>query len=82
MRHINRGQMDSLQAKMAKAKGDSGFVVFVAYKAVPIATPMRGRPQGTHEEAEVAARDMLATPHFTHAWIVSKDGVQEVTKEA
>lgn len=71
--------MTQLMNKMAKAKGDSGFVVFVKHQSVPGAQPMRGRPHGTREDAEKAARSMLTPPtSFVAAWVVGRDGVRPV----
>jgi hypothetical protein len=72
--------MQILMNKMAKSKGDSGYVVFVKHESVPGGQPMRGRPQGTREEAEAAAREMLANPVFVKAWTVGRDGIREVTR--
>lgn len=69
-----------LMNKMVKAKGDSGIVVFVKHQSVPEGQPMRGRPFGTDEEAEAAARDMLRNPCFVQAWTVSRNGIKEVTR--
>jgi hypothetical protein len=72
--------MQILMNKMVKAKGDSGYVVFVKHQSVPGGQPMRGRPLGTREEAEAAARGMLANPVFVQAWTVGRDGIREVIK--
>jgi hypothetical protein len=77
---VNTNGMTALMAKMVKAKGASGFVVFAAHKMVPVAMPMRGRPEGTREEAEAAAKEMLANPMFVQAWTVGRDGIREVTR--
>lgn len=72
--------MKILMNKMARSKGESGYVVFVKHQSVPGGQPMRGRPQGTRAEAEEAARQMLANPVFVQAWTVGCDGIVEVTR--
>jgi hypothetical protein len=72
--------MKILMNQMVKGKGSSGFVVFVKHQSVPEGQPMRGRPHGTREEAEQAARDMLAKPMYVRAWTVGRDGIREVTR--
>lgn len=66
-------------AKMVRSKQDPGFVVFVKHRSVPGAQPMRGRPHGTREDAEQAARSMLTPPtSFVAAWVVGRDGIRTV----
>jgi hypothetical protein len=69
-----------LMNQMVKAKGDSGIVVFVKHRLVPEGQPMRGRPFGTQQEAEDAARDMLRNPSFVRAWTVSVEGIKEIDR--
>jgi len=72
--------MTTLMNKMARGKGDSGYVVFVQHRMMPTLQPMRGRPSGTREEAEAEAHNMLTNPMFTQAWTVGRDGIREVTR--
>ncbi len=71
--------MQQLQAKMAKAKRSQGHVVFVKHRMMPVPQPMRGAALATREEAQQAAKDMLANPIFVQAWVVSADGIVEVS---
>jgi hypothetical protein len=75
---VDTNGMDALIAAMVKAKGDSGVVVFLEHRLVPVAVPRRGRPLGTREEAEAEAREFLANPDFVRAWTVGRDGIREV----
>lgn len=70
--------MTRLMDRMIKSKGNSGYVVFVTRAGMPGPNPTFGRPSGTREEATERASEFLASPVFTQAWTVGRDGIKEV----
>ena len=69
--------MTQLAKQMAR-KGDTTVAVFAAHKMSPVPMPVGRKPEATREAAEAKAREALASPMFTQAWTVGRDGVQEV----